>query len=175
MPQTLLRLIFATLFACQALPASALFALPSECQAQDFNLACEPTEGPHDSEIALLVGNALMHKLIDNDPQLALPLLGSNFLQDWSIAWASFPVPAAIESLISGLDTDRFDEWINLLCANLHANVPPSQVINFQQMPLVVINSFPATASSTVPLPASLWLFTSAILGLAVGGKHRKQ
>ncbi len=110
MPQTLLRLIFATLFACQALPASALFALPSECQAQDFNLACEPTEGPHDSEIALLVGNALMHKLIDNDPQLALPLLGSNFLQDWSIAWASFPVPAAIESLISGLDTDRFDE-----------------------------------------------------------------
>ena len=175
MPRVVLRTACIFFCAFQIMAAHALIELPAECQGAEFSFACEPGYGPHDSEIGLLVGNAILQKLIINDPQAALPLLASNFLQDWATAWTTFPVPAAIEAVIGGLSADDFTQWIDWLCFNLHPDAISPSSINFAAMPLLVVNSAPQVAGTAVPLPTSLWLFTSAILGLAVGGKHRKR
>lgn len=175
MPRLLLRVACTFFCTFQVMTAQALIQLPEACQGEEFNFACEPGYGPHHSEIGLRVGNAILEKLINNDPEAALPLLATNFLQDWAAAWTSFPVPATIEAAIGGLSTHDFAQWVDWLCLNLQPDANSPSAINFAAMPLVVVNSAPQVAATAVPLPTSLWLFTSAILGLTVGGKRRKK
>ncbi|NNL57284.1 MAG: hypothetical protein HKO71_06000 [Pseudomonadales bacterium] len=176
MPRFIVRTALFIYLACQALVAQALVVLPVECELAGVDPSCIGSSEPHGSEIGLLVGNAIVDKLIASEPQLALPILESGFLHEWSQAWTSFPVPTAVESIIVALNGDEFEQWINWLCFNLQPDTTTLPIIDFSQVPALVVGSMQLTVdSTTVPLPAAAWLFASAVAGLAIGGKHRKQ
>ncbi|MGB5325154.1 MAG: VPLPA-CTERM sorting domain-containing protein [Pseudomonadales bacterium] len=172
--KSLRRFTTAMLFSLAALHAHALLVLPFECQFDSFNEACVPGEGPNTSEQGALIGAAILQKLVDAQPEYAVDLLASDFIEQWTAAWVTFPVPQVIEEQIALLDPDDFNAWLEWLCNGLHPNAPLQPVIDFQQVPVLVVSSFTPANASVVPLPASIWLFASAVLGLTMGRKRRQ-
>lgn len=174
MSRSLCRLMTAMLFSLGALNAHALLVLPFPCQDEPSSEACVADEGPNTSETGALVGAAILQKLADAQPEHAVALLASDFIEQWTTAWVTFPVPEVIEEQIALLDPEDFDAWLEWLCNGLHPNAPLQPVIDFQQVPVLVVSSFAAADATVVPLPASIWLFASAVLGLATGGRRRQ-
>lgn len=165
------RMLCTLSIALAAAKAQALFALPPVCEFDPFDPICVPNGEPNLAATGELVGSALFAKLQLVNPQYS-PEDEVQFVAEWTAAWMTFPVPLAIEQEIAALDPNNFNAWLEWLCAGLYPGQQPA-IIDFEQAPQLVIDSFSAANSAAVPLPASAWLFASAILGLVAGRKRR--
>lgn len=175
MRKLFLRSTFVSICAGLALQAQALVVLPPECQLSPVSEFCLPGEEPSPAPLGELVGTAIFQKLIHANPENTAELLSSNFVENWTQAWVNFPVPQLIEEQILALNPSDFEAWLDWLCTSLHPNGEPAWQTDFQQVPPLLIESSTLTNPSAVPLPASIWLFASAVLGLSIGGKRRTE